>query len=439
MGRVLMITNLHSMEFEQYVLCFLMDDDNSFNWLEVKPNVDDFYATRHKEIFKIIENQNILGKSYNFEVVVDLLKSMGTLESVGGEQYFLDMMSHFAAPSAVGSFIEKLKKLTECRKVEEAGRKIMELAQNTLIDDMPRIVHEIASGVESVLATDTRVDLKTSAVEALEVLRIKQEHKSKGDGLAYGVNTGLKNLDDLLGDIEPTHFCVIAAAPGGGKTTMAQMIALNAVKRNKKSCLFFSCEMAHYEVTNRILSAQGRIPYNNIQTGKMSQEDYTTWVHLTANVFPDYKLDIVDKAGITIQEIRGEVNKSIAKYGEIGCIIVDYIQLLQDHKAKDQFEKVSNISMALKKIAKDFKVPVIALSQLTKEAIGRKITMSDLRGSGQIAQDADKIILLSPDAKGVGVICAEVAKNRQGAKGEARLVSAFDYCQFKPVAVKEDH
>ena len=84
-----MVTNLHSMEFEQYVLCFLMDDDNSLNWLKVKPTVEDFYAQRHKEIFKIIENQNMLGKSYNAEVVVDQLKSLGLLDMVGGEQYFL--------------------------------------------------------------------------------------------------------------------------------------------------------------------------------------------------------------------------------------------------------------------------------------------------------------------------------------------------------------
>ena len=432
-----MVTNLYSIEFEQYVLCFLMDDDNSYNWLKVKPTVDDFYAQRHKEIFKIIENQNMLGKSYNAEVVVDQLKALGLLDMVGGEQYFIDMMSNFAAPSAVGTFIERLKKLTECRKVEEAGRKIMELAQNTMIEDMPRIAQELASGLESVLVSDTRFDLQTSAVEALEIVKAKIDHKSKKDGLAYGVNTGISYLDSMLGDIEPSHFCVIAAAPGGGKTTMAQMIALNAVKRNDIPCLFFSCEMAHYEVTNRIISAQGRIPFANIQKGEMTNEDYSQWVHLTANVFPSYKLDIVDKAAISIAEIRGEIKKTIAKYGSIGCVIVDYIQLLNDHKSKDQFERISNVSVGLKRIAKDFKVPVIGLSQLTKEAQGRKISMSDLRGSGQISQDADKIILLSPDANNLGVITAEVAKNRQGEKGEVRLVGAFEYCQFKPIRMDD--
>lgn len=433
-----MVTNLHSMEFEQYVLCFLMDDDNSFNWLKVKPCVDDFYAQRHKEIFKVIENQNLLGKSYNSEIVVDQLRSLNLLDAVGGEQYFIDMMSVFAAPSAIHGFVEKLKKLAECRKVEEVGKKIIELAQNTMIDDMPRIAQEIAGGLESVFVTDTRTDLQNSAVEALGILEQKIAHKKSGSGLAYGVNTGLKYLDEMLGDIEPSHLCVIAAAPGGGKTTLAQMIAINAVKRNDAPTVFFSCEMAHYELTNRILSAEGRIPFNNIQTGEMIEENYASWVHLTAHVFPKYKLDIIDKAGITIAEIRGEIKKTIEKYGKVGCVIVDYLQLINDHKAKDQFEKVSAVSVGLKQIAKDFKVPVIALSQLTKEAQGRKITMSDLRGSGQISQDSDKIILLSPDPKGVGVVTAEVAKNRQGQKGEVRLQTKFDYCQFANIVKHED-
>lgn len=433
-----MITELYSLDFEQHVLNFFMDNDTAFDYLKVKPTIDDFYADRHKEIFKVIENLHFTGKSFNSEVVVDYLKSNNRLDSVGGEQYFLDMMSFFAAPSAIGTFIDKLKKLSECRKVEEAGRKIMELARNTLTEDMPRIAQEIASGLESVFVSDTRVDLQTSAVEALEVLQTKINHKQSKDGLAYGVNTGLRDLDEILGDIEPSHFCVIAAAPGGGKTTLAQMIAINAVKKNDAPTLFFSCEMAHYEITNRIISAEGRIPFNNIQSGQMNSDHYEEWVRLTAHTFPNYKLDIVDKAGISIQEIRSEIKKTIARYGSIGCVIVDYIQLLNDHKSKDQFEKITNISIGLKRIAKDFKVPVIGLSQLTKEAQGRKLTMSDLRGSGQISQDSDKIILLSPDSKSLGIIIADVAKNRQGMKGEVRLISAFDYCQFGNIKKQAD-
>lgn len=432
------VTKLYSIPYEQYVLSFLMDEANSWDLLEVKPCLDDFHADRHKEIFKVIENQRFLGKPYDQITVLEVLKELGISEKVGGEAYLVEIGSVFAAPSATGFYVEKLKKLAECRKVEEVGNKIVELAQNTMQEDMSRIAQDLASGLESVLATDTRVSLAESAVEALVVLEEKIRHKSNKDGLAYGVNTGLKNLDSILGDIEPSHLCVIAAAPGGGKTTLAQMIALNAVKRNDVPCLFVSCEMAHYELASRIISAQAKIPFNNIQSGMMTEDDYQSWVSTTAHVFPKFKLDIVDKAGVSISEIRGEIKKTIAKYGSIGCVIVDYLQLLTDPNGKDQFEKISNISTGLKRIAKDFKVPVIALSQLTKEAQGRKITMSDLRGSGQISQDADKIILLSPDTKTLGMVIADVAKNRQGMKGETRLITRFDLCQFAVPKVEGD-
>ena len=429
-----MNTSLHSVNIEQAILSSLMTVDKSYESMEIKLTADDFYAQRHKEIYLAIEALHFQSQPYDLVMVGDYLGNTNKLLSVGGEQYLIQLMSD--APSSfynLETYAVKLKKLTECRKIEDAGRRIIELAQNTLIEDMPNMALEIISGVEPIISTDSRHSLQDSAVTAFEVISRKQLYKADGGKQSYGVRTGLVDLDALLGDIEPGHYMTIAAAPGGGKTTMAQMIALNAVKTNDVPCLFMSCEMEHHEVTNRIMSAQARIPFKNIQTADMTSDEMQSWVAMTAHIFPNYKLDIVDKAGVSIQEIRGEIKKTIQKYGSIGCVIVDYIQLLTDNKAKDQFEKISNVSMGLKKIAKDFKVPVIALSQLTKEATSRKITMADLRGSGQIAQDSDKIVLLSPDSNGVGVVVAEVAKNRQGEKGEARLVTRFDVCQFTSV------
>lgn len=429
-----MNTSLHSVNIEQAILSSLMTVDKSYESMEIKLTADDFYAQRHKEIYLAIEALHFQSQPYDLVMVGDYLGNTNKLLSVGGEQYLIQLMSD--APSSfynLETYAVKLKKLTECRKIEDAGRRIIELAQNTLIEDMPNMALEIISGVEPIISTDSRHSLQDSAVTAFEVISRKQLYKADGGKQSYGVRTGLVDLDALLGDIEPGHYMTIAAAPGGGKTTMAQMIALNAVKTNDVPCLFMSCEMEHHEVTNRIMSAQARIPFKNIQTADMTSDEMQSWVAMTAHIFPNYKLDIVDKAGVSIQEIRGEIKKTIQKYGSIGCVIVDYIQLLTDNKAKDQFEKISNVSMGLKKIAKDFKVPVIALSQLTKEATSRKITMADLRGSGQIAQDSDKIVLLRPDSNGVGVVVAEVAKNRQGEKGEARLVTRFDVCQFTSV------
>ena len=430
------MTKLQSMQIEQSVLAILMTMDNILNLVDTKPVVADFYAGRHQEIFKAIEYLNIQSKPYDFIMVKDYIESLGSLNLIGGEEYLLQISSEASSNFYnLESYVQKLKKLAECRKVEEVGKKIIELAQNTLIEDMPLKAQEIVAGVESVIATDTRHTLQDSSVRALEILERKIAHKKNNSGLAYGVNTGLRDLDAILGDIEPSHFCVVAAAPGGGKTTLAQMVSINAVKRNNAPTLFFSGEMPHDQVTARILSALGRIPFKNIKNGEMTNEDYSAWVHLTANIFPQYPLEIVDKAGITLNEIRGEIKKTIAKHGRIGCVIVDYLQLVEEPKYKEQFDVITAVSKGLKKIAKDFKCPVVALSQLTKEAIGKKLTMSDLRGSGQIAQDADQIIFLYPDPNSVGIVEASVAKNRHGQTGVARLWSNFEFCQFGDIAL----
>lgn len=428
------MTTLFSMEMEQAVLSTLMTVDNSLNALDVKPSVEDFFATRHQEIYAAIETLNIQGREYDGIVLKEYFETQNKLHQIGGEEYIIELMAAPSRPNSIKTYIFKLKKLTECRKIEEAGKRIVELAQNTLLDDLPIKAQEIMAGVEGVVSTGSRHELSDSSVIALEVLNTKQQHKKNQSGLAYGVNTGLRDLDAMIGDIEPSHLCVIAGAPGGGKTTMAQMIAINAVKRNNAPTLFFSCEMAHYEVTNRLLSCLGRIPFEHIKRADMTDDDYTSWVDMTANVFPHYQLTIVDKAGITIAEIRGEIKKTIAQHGRIGCVIVDYLQLMTDHNYKDQFDVITAVSKGLKVIAKDFHVPVIALSQLKKESIGRKLTMSDLRGSGQIAQDADQIIMLYPHEADVGVVVANVVKNRHGKSGEVRLLSRFDYCQFVNVA-----
>lgn len=428
------MTTLFSMEMEQAVLSTLMTVDNSLNALDLKPSVEDFFATRHQEIYAAIETLNIQGREYDGIVLKEHFEAQNKLHQIGGEEYIIELMAAPSRPNSIKTYIFKLKKLTECRKIEEAGKRIVELAQNTLLDDLPIKAQEIMAGVEGVVSTGSRHELSDSSVIALEVLNTKQQHKKNQSGLAYGVNTGLRDLDAMIGDIEPSHLCVIAGAPGGGKTTMAQMIAINAVKRNNAPTLFFSCEMAHYEVTNRLLSCLGRIPFEHIKRADMTDDDYTSWVHMTANVFPQYPLTIVDKAGITIAEIRGEIKKTVAQHGRIGCVIVDYLQLMTDHNYKDQFDVITAVSKGLKVIAKDFHVPVIALSQLKKESIGRKLTMSDLRGSGQIAQDADQIIMLYPDEANLGVVIANVVKNRHGKSGEVRLLSRFNYCQFVNVA-----
>ena len=141
------------------------------------------------------------------------------------------------------------------------------------------------------------------------------------------------------------------------------MIAINATRRNNAPTLFVSCEMTADQVTSRIVSALGQIPYSRIRKGTMNEDDYQSWINTTAQVLNNLPLEIEEKAGATILDIREYARKIKAQYGKVGVIIIDYLQLLRDPRQKNRFDEISEISRQLKKLAKDFHCPVIALSQ----------------------------------------------------------------------------
>lgn len=441
-------TNLHSIPLEQSVLAALMTVAQSFESLVSKPMLDDFFSTRHQVIYAAIDDLASKGMEYDSQLVFEHLKSAQRHEMAGGEEYLMQLMAD--APSSfynLNPYVEKLKKLNECRKVEKAGHEIIKLAQNSADEDLLIKSQGLLSGIESTDATNTRYSVTDASVKALTLINQRFERQKNNTGLAYGVNTGLRDVDELIGDIEPTHLCVIAARPAMGKTTLAQMIAINAAKRNKAPVLFFSCEMTADQVTTRIVSALGRIPFNRIRKGTMTEEDYTSWVATTAHVLNNLTITINEKASATILDIREDARKMQAEHGKVGVIIIDYLQLLRDPKQKNRFDEISEISRQLKKLAKDFHCPVIALAQLSRDCEKRpnkRPILSDLRESGQIEQDADQVVFLYRDevynkeSRDLGIAEIIVGKNRHGETGTARVATRLDYCHFSNLRVDDD-
>lgn len=429
-----MSNQLYSMTTEQAVLCTLMTVDNSFEQLNPKLKSDDFYAARHRMVFDVIESLVLRGEKYDATMVSESLKSRKQLELIGGEDYLTQIMME--SPTSlfnVNSYAAIVRDFTQRRKLDGIGQAIMALAQDTENKEYIEQAQDLTTSLESQINQKHRFTLQEACEEGLQVIVQKLERTQGKSDLAYGVNTGLRDLDAILGDIEPSHFCVIAAAPGAGKSTLAQMITINAVKRNNSPTLFISAEMPAIQVSNRIVSALARIPFERIKNGTMQDEDYGAYIHFTAKLAGEYPLDIIDTPLPSISAIRSEAKKTQSKYGKLGCIVVDYIQLIRGPKANTRFDEVSEISKSLKGMAKEFECPVIALSQLTKAALGKKPTLSDIRESGQIAQDADQVILLSSDDRQPGVTIINVAKNRHGVTRETRVRNALEYCQFADI------
>ena len=442
-----MNTKLHSMSFEQAVLAALMTIDQCYEQLDVKPTMDDFYAGRHKLIYQAIEHLANQGKKYDATLVHSHLEMTSQLDNAGGEQYLIQIMSESTTSLFnVSSYVEKIRKFSERRKIEAAGQEIIKLAQISDSEDLVGKAQQCLTGIESSEVVNTRYHVADASVKALEIITQRLERQKNNTGLAYGVNTGLRDVDDLVGDIEPTHLCIVAARPAMGKTTLAQMIAINATRRNNAPTLFVSCEMTADQVTSRIVSALGQIPYSRIRKGTMNEDDYQSWINTTAQVLNNLPLEIEEKAGATILDIREYARKIKAQYGKVGVIIIDYLQLLRDPRQKNRFDEISEISRQLKKLAKDFHCPVIALSQLSRDCEKRpnkRPILSDLRESGQIEQDADQILFLyrdevyNKDSKDVGIAEIIVGKNRHGESGTARVATCLHYCHFANLRYEE--
>ncbi|MFU8925141.1 replicative DNA helicase [Acinetobacter puyangensis] len=434
---------LHSTSLEMSVLAALMTIANCYEQLDTKPTVDDFYAVRHRYIFTAIEQLALRGEEYDMTLVKNHLQQQGLFDDCGGDDHLNTIMYESSTSLFnVNSYVIKLKKFTERRQVDEVGKKMIILAKSPDADDLTLRAQDLINTLENPDRNKTLIHIADASIEALDIIEQRLSRQRNNTGLAYGVNTGLSTVDYIVGDIEPTHFCVIAARPSMGKTTLAQMIALNAARRNHAPTLFVSCEMTGDQIAARMFSALGGIKFSDIKRGTMSEQDYAMWIDTTTRILNDLPLKIEQKAAATIPEIRESARKVKSEYGSIGLIIIDYLQLLRDPTQRNRYDEISQISRQLKKLAKDFHCPVVALSQLSRDCEKRKPPrpiLSDLRESGQIEQDADQVLLLYRDevynqnSQEVGVAEIIVAKNRHGATGTARVACVLEMCHFADI------
>lgn len=234
---------------------------------------------------------------------------------------------------------------------------------------------------------------------------------------------------------------MIGGRPGSGKSTLAQMVAIQTAVQFREAVLVVSAEMDVETFTNRCVSALTHIPYDNIHNAELYDGMLQRFAEAQSR-FEKLPIHIEDKQKPTIAEIHSYARKAKRKYKQLGCIIIDYLQLVRDPSKKDRYQEVSSISRDLKALAKEFNCPVVALAQLNRESEkGKRPKASDLKESGQIEQDADQIILAHPilnseDELPSGITEIIVAKNRHGKRGVVRVMDRLDICRF--VGISEE-
>ena len=394
---------------------------------------DDFYRPMNKALFETMHDMYDRSMPIDSITLIDYLNSENKLQEVGGEAYILELMGQTLSLVNWQHHASIVRRDAMLREIIGATNQINQLAYNA-----PTDTKEVVERAESMLLSVTDREVK-NAYKPLNDFLIEAFNEAKevceAGGVAAGVPTGYPSLDRMLMGLREGQLVIIGARPAVGKTSFALNLALNAASEGY-TVAFFSLEMSGKEIAQRFICAHAQVSMSNFRTGKISPQE---WANIGQAAEDLSRLDILidDTPGITVTEIRAKARRMLHNK-EKAIIILDYLQLVSPpagRRAESRTVEVSEMSRALKIMAKELSVPVISLSQLSRAVesrTGKRPQLSDLRESGSIEQDADIVMFLDrssneqeagrEDRPPEGITRIIVAKNRSGPIGDVDLV-----------------
>ena len=396
----------------------------------------DFYAPKHELIFEAIATLFGKGEPIDVITVTDELMKQGNLVKAGSADY-LHTLTSIVPTAANASFYAKIvQEKATLRRLVEVGTKIAQLGYANE-GDVEALVNEAQERVYQVggaSVTEDYVGLSTSIEAAIN--EIESAQKRGGD--MVGVPTGFIELDELTHGFHPGQLIIVAARPAVGKSTIALDFARHAAVKADKPTIFFSLEMGRAEIAMRLLSAESSIMLQNMRKGTIGDNEWARLAQVRGQI-NDAPLFIDDSPNLTLVEIRAKCRRLAQRVG-LKMVVIDYIQLMTSgKKVESRQQEVSEFSRALKLLAKELQVPVIALSQLNRQAEqtkDKKPEISHLRESGSLEQDADVVILLHREGIGerdhrrAGEADIILAKQRSGPTGAVTVAFQGQYSRF---------
>jgi replicative DNA helicase len=432
----------HNLEAEQSLLgSMLLSRDAITSAVEARVDASDFYRPAHGHIFDAIWSLYEQGEPVDPVTVAEELRRSGLLEALGGKGSLLSIQAATPASANAGHYAKIVSELALLRRLITVSGEIAESAYaqpddvTMTVDRAEAMVFEVAE--KRISESLVRVfDSVTATVDQLETLY------GESDALT-GVPTGYTELDNVLLGLQPSNLIVAAARPGMGKSSFALGAAANVAMVSRRPVVFFSMEMGSIELTKRMLAAEGRVDARKLQTGKLNDAD---WSRLNAAIshLGEAPLFIDDNPHCTVMEMRAKARRIKARYGDLGLVVVDYLQLMSSpRRSENRQVEVSELSRGLKILARELDCPVMALSQLNRQLEYRqdkRPMLADLRESGSIEQDADVVLFIyrdeayNPDSDQRGVVELIVAKHRNGPTGVARLAFLDHFVKFANMA-----
>ena len=435
----------HSIDAEQAVLGAIIINSRAINDVSSILLPGDFYREAHRIVFEAMLEMSYKGSPIDMLSLSEFLRDKNLFEKVGGVA-FITHLSNISPSAANATYYAKIvKDKALLRNLINAASDIADSAFAgsddivNLLDNAERKVLAISASHD----TGSAVPVKSLLKEAIG--RIEMAYEAKG-GLT-GLPSGFDDLDRLTSGLQPSDLILLAARPSMGKTALTLNLAANVALRKKKSVAFFSLEMSSIQLLMRLISSESGVDSKQIQRGDVSPDEWAAIMGACDNLY-NAPLYIDDNSNINVAELRSRARRIQSEHG-LDLIIIDYLQLMQGRHTgsnDNRQQEVADISRSLKSLARELKVPVIALSQLSRSVENRQIKrpmLSDLRESGSLEQDADIVMFLYredyyvKDTENQNITELIVAKHRNGPVDTVRLFFDKEITRFRNLAPKE--
>jgi len=430
----------HSLEAEAAVLGGILLDNTALDRVAEHLIAEDFYREAHRKIFRAATELSQRSEPIDLLTLTEALKTRGELPEVGGAGYVSELADRAMSTANIQFHARIVREKAILRGLIATASEIVARGYEAR-DEVTRFVDEAEQAIYQIAEKKTRAsftrvgDMITDTFRQIEQLYERKE-------MVTGVATGFTDLDRMTAGLQPSDLIIVAGRPSMGKTSFCLNIAEHVAIEKGIGVAVFSLEMSKEQLVLRMLCSQARVDLSKVRTGYLAQKDFPRLAEAAGRIH-DAPIYVDDTPALSALELRAKARRlKRMKEANLGLVIVDYLQLMRGSSSRDESreQEISQISGGLKALAKELRLPVIALSQLNRQVEGRnppKPRMADLRESGAIEQDADVIAFIYRDevynqqSRDQGIAEILVAKQRNGPIGDVRVSFRSEYTRFE--------
>jgi len=430
----------HNFLAEKMILSCLLINSDAIEVTLKTICVDAFYFKNHQEIYKAIIFMYKNNISIDILTLITFLQDNGLLQKIGGVKVLIELLNQIPNIVYLEDYLRLLKDKYIRRSLIKLGYEtvnssyITNISLESILNDLENKLFNLTNGIQT--------QKLSNSAELVNNIFFELKTKSLNPKLS-GLPSGFYDLDALTQGFQKSDLIIIAGRPSMGKTALSLNIASNVIKNSKLPVLFFSLEMSKEQIMYRLLAIETNINQMRLKNGKLYQNDWFK-LNKVIKIISKFPLFIDDTFNLSIQDIRSKIKTILLEQNDLGLVILDYIQLMQNPKMKieNRVQELSHITRSLKTIAREFDIPIIGLSQLSRNVenrVDKKPMLSDLRESGSIEQDADLVLMLHKTnsenqlpytLQTFQSIALIIAKQRNGPTGKVKLKFTEEQTKF---------